>query len=111
MRKYFPKLFAQRWSYIGARIAHLVWLWYMACTAKVLGFGSQQGQEIFLFPMASRPDLELIQPPIKWVPGAVPLGVERSGCEAYDSPPLSAEVKSGGTVLPLAHISLWCSAY
>jgi hypothetical protein len=34
------------------------------------------------------------QPPIHWVPGAVSLGVKRSGREADHSPPSSAKVKN-----------------
>jgi Zn-dependent alcohol dehydrogenase len=33
------------------------------------------------------------QPPIRWVQGALSLGVKRSVCEADHSPPSSAEVK------------------
>jgi hypothetical protein len=33
------------------------------------------------------------QPPVQWVPGALSLGVKRSGREAHHSPPSSAEVK------------------
>jgi hypothetical protein len=33
------------------------------------------------------------QPPIKWVPGALSLGVKRQGHEADHSPPTGAEVK------------------
>jgi hypothetical protein len=34
------------------------------------------------------------QPPIQWVPGALSLGVKRSGREADHSPPSSTEVKN-----------------
>jgi hypothetical protein len=43
--------------------------------------------------MLSRPALGSTQPPIQWVPGALSLGVKRSGREADHSPPTSAEVK------------------
>jgi hypothetical protein len=58
------------------------------------GFESQQGLRIFLFTTASRPALGPTQPPIQWVPGALSLGVKRSGREADHSPPSSAEVKN-----------------
>jgi hypothetical protein len=48
---------------------------------------------IFLFITASRIALGPTQPPIQWVPGALPLGVKRPGREADHSPPSSAEVK------------------
>jgi len=38
---------------------------------------------IFLFTTASRPALGLTQAPIQWVPGALSLGVKRSGREAH----------------------------
>jgi hypothetical protein len=41
----------------------------------------------------SGPALVPTQPPIQWVPGALPLGVKRPGREADLSPPSSAEVK------------------
>jgi len=37
--------------------------------------------------------LRLAQPPIQWVPGALPLGVKWPGREADHFPPPSAEVK------------------
>jgi hypothetical protein len=46
------------------------------------GFDSRQGQEFFLYSMASRPTLEPTQPPIQWVPEALSQGVKRPGCEA-----------------------------
>jgi hypothetical protein len=42
---------------------------------------------------ASRTTLGPTQPPIQWVPGALSLGVKRSGREADRSLPSSAEVK------------------
>jgi len=38
-------------------------------------------------------DMGPTQPPIQWVPGALSLGVERSGCEADYLSPYSAEVR------------------
>jgi hypothetical protein len=34
------------------------------------------------------------QTPIQWIPGALSLGVKRSGREADHSPPSSAEIKN-----------------
>jgi hypothetical protein len=51
------------------------------------------GLGIFLFTTASRTALGPTQPPIQWVPGALPLGVKRLGREADHSPPSNAEVK------------------
>jgi hypothetical protein len=56
-------------------------------------FNSQRGLEIFPFDTASRPALELTQPPIQWVPGALSLGVKRLESEADHSSPSSTEVK------------------
>jgi hypothetical protein len=74
------------------------------------GFNSQQGQEIFLFSVVSRPTLGPIQPPIQWVPGVLSLGVKWQGCEADHSPPCSVEVKNGGAMPPLPHMPPWHSA-
>jgi hypothetical protein len=57
------------------------------------GFESRQGLEIFLLTTTYIPALGPTQPPIKWVPGALSLGVKRPGHEAEHSPPSSAEVK------------------
>jgi hypothetical protein len=59
----------------------------------VLGFDSRQELGIFLFTTASRKALELTQPPIQWVSGALFLGIERLRRESDHSPPSSAEVK------------------
>jgi hypothetical protein len=58
------------------------------------GFGSRQGLGIFLFTTASRPALGPTEPPIRWVLGALFLGVKRSGCEADFAPPSSVDVKN-----------------
>jgi hypothetical protein len=60
-----------------------------------LGFDSAQGPT---------------KPPIKWVMGALSLGVMRQGHEADHSPPCCAEVKNGGVVPPLPCMSSWHSA-
>jgi hypothetical protein len=48
---------------------------------------------VVLFSTASRTALGPTHPPIQWVPGALSLGVKRSGREVDHSPPSSAEVK------------------
>jgi hypothetical protein len=70
------------------------------------GFNSQQGK-IFLFSTVSRPTLGPTHPPIQWVLGALSLGVKQQGLEAEHSPPSSAEVKKGGAIPPLRHMSSW----
>jgi hypothetical protein len=47
----------------------------------------------FVFSASSRSAVGPTQPPIKWVPGALSLGVKRPGREADHSAPTSAEVK------------------
>jgi hypothetical protein len=54
----------------------------------VRGFETRQGLAIFLFTIASR------QPPIKWVRGALSLGIKQPGREADHSLPSSVEVKN-----------------
>jgi hypothetical protein len=65
----------------------------MDWTIGMLGFDSRRGLGIFLFTTASRKALGPIQLPIQWIPGALSLGIKRSGREAGHSPPSSAEVK------------------
>jgi len=50
-------------------------------------------------------------PPIQWVPGALSLGVKRSGREADHSPPSSAEVKNAWSYTSTPHYAslAWCS--
>jgi hypothetical protein len=45
------------------------------------------------------------QPPVQWVPGVPSQGVKRQGREADHSHPSSAEVKNGGAIHPLPHMS------
>jgi hypothetical protein len=60
----------------------------------VLAFDSRRRLGIFLFTTVSRTALGPTQPPIRWVPEALSLGVKRRVREADHSPPSSAEVKN-----------------
>jgi hypothetical protein len=71
------------------------------------GFDSWRGQEIFLYSTVSRQALWPTQPPVKWVPGTLPPGVKRPGCEADHSHPPSSEVENDGPIPLLSHTSSW----
>jgi hypothetical protein len=69
---------------------------------RALGYGlndrnfrvrSRRGLGIFLFTTASRTALGPTKPPIPRLPGALSLGIKRTGREADHSPPSRAEVK------------------
>jgi hypothetical protein len=66
--------------------------------------------KVFLFSIASRPGLGSAQPPIHMVPGAISPAVKRPEREADHSSPFNAEVKNGGAIAPLPHISSWRGA-
>jgi hypothetical protein len=70
-------------------------------------FESRQKQKIFLLSTASRPVLRPTQPRIQWVLSVpVPhVHLKRTEYEADHSPPSNAEVKNGGAVTPLPHMS------
>jgi hypothetical protein len=74
------------------------------------GLNSWKGQEIFLYSLASRLALGPTQPPIQWVFRTLSPGVRRPEGEDDHSSSLSAQVKNGGAMPPLPHISLRCSA-
>jgi hypothetical protein len=57
----------------------IICCWAMGWTIGVLGFDSQWGLGIFLFTTMSRTALGSTQPPIQWVPWALPLGVSGQG--------------------------------
>jgi hypothetical protein len=61
---------------------------------EISGLESLQGQKIVLFPIASRPALEPMQPLKQWESGVFPLGPKRQGHESDYSPPSDAEVMS-----------------
>jgi len=63
----------------------------MSWTIGVLGFNYWQGLGMSLFTTMSRMALRPTQPPIQWVPGALPLGLKWPGHEADHSPPSSVE--------------------
>jgi hypothetical protein len=70
------------------------------------GQGSIPGRgKIFLLSIASTLALGFTQPPIRWVQLAISQGVKRPELEADHSPPGNAEVKNGGAIPPLAHMS------
>jgi hypothetical protein len=73
-------------------------------------FDSPQGQEIFLYSTASRPAVGSTQPPMQWVLESVSPGLRRSGHEADHSPLSVAEIKNGGAIPPLLHMSSWHGA-
>jgi hypothetical protein len=70
----------------------------------------RQGQEIFLYPTLSILALVHTQLPIQLVMGDLPPGVKWPSCEAYCSPPSSAEVKNVGATPPVPHMPSWHSA-
>jgi hypothetical protein len=69
------------------------------------GFDSRQKKVIVLFSTASRPTLRPTQPPLQWVPEVLSLGEKRSIREDDHSFPSTAEVKTGGAIPPLPHMS------
>jgi hypothetical protein len=69
-------------------------------------FESRQGLGIFLFTTSSRPALGPTQPPVKWIPGTLSVGVKRPGRETDHSPPSSAEVKNSWSYIANSPIRL-----
>jgi len=59
----------------------------------LISFGSRD-YDTSIVTTASKPGLGPIHPPIQWVPGALSLGVKRSGREADYSPPFRIEIKN-----------------
>jgi hypothetical protein len=73
---------------------------------RLNGRGSVAGTgKIFLFCTASRLAPGPTQPPIEWLAGALSLGVKRPGRETDHLPSFIAEVKNGGAIPPLPHMS------
>jgi hypothetical protein len=79
----------------------------------VMGYGPDgQGaipnrSKIFLLSIAFRLALGPTQPPIQWTLGAISPWVNWPGREADYSLPSSTEVKNGGAIPPLPHMSSW----
>jgi hypothetical protein len=69
------------------------------------GFGSRQGQDIYLSSIGSSRGLGLTQSPLQCVPGPLSLGIKRPWREA-DHPPSS----KGTVIIPLSNTSSWRSA-
>jgi hypothetical protein len=71
---------------------------------------SNSGRDkIFLLFTISRPALGSKGPPTQWVRGPISQRVKRPGRETDHSPPSSAEMKNGGAILQLLHMSSWRS--
>jgi hypothetical protein len=70
------------------------------------GFVSRQGLGIFLFTTASKSALGATQPPNRWVPGALSLGIKWMGREAEDSPPSRVEFKNAWSYTSIRPIHL-----
>jgi hypothetical protein len=66
--------------------------------------------KIFLFSTAFKPALGPTQPTIQRIPEALSPGIMWPGREADHPPPSSAEVKNGGAIPPVPHMSSWHSA-
>jgi hypothetical protein len=66
--------------------------------------------KIFLLSIATRPALGPSQPSIQLVLGVLSLRVKWQGHEADHSPPSNTEVKNGGAIPPLSHVSSWYRA-
>jgi hypothetical protein len=68
-----------------------------------------RGKRFVLFTV-SRPTLGPTQPPLQWILEALSPGVKWPGCEADYLLPSIAEVKNGGTTLPLHPyvFMAWC---
>jgi hypothetical protein len=57
------------------------------------GFESRYGLGIFLFTTASISALGPTQPPVRWIPGVLSVGVKSAGRDADHPPASSAEVE------------------
>jgi hypothetical protein len=102
-----PHMILRKNRYVPYRagIAQSVWR-----RARRPGFDYVQGQDIYLFPTASRPAMRPDQPHIQWVPGASSLGAKRPGRKVDHSTPSSAGAKKGEPIPPLPNTSSWLSA-
>jgi hypothetical protein len=57
--------------------------------------------------IATAHELDIRRVGVQWVPGALPPRVKLQGREIDHSPSSSADVKKGGAIPPLPHMSLW----
>jgi hypothetical protein len=73
---------------------------------EVLWFDSRRGLGIILFTTASKTALGPTQSPIRWILGALSLGLKQPWREADHSPPSSAEVKECMELTPVPLIRL-----
>jgi hypothetical protein len=69
------------------------------------GFDSRQGQRIFLLVTASRPALGRAQPPIQWLPGALPQWWSGWGVKLTTHLHVVPRLRMCGYILPLPHTS------
>jgi hypothetical protein len=78
----------------------------LPCPERVRNRGSIiGGEKSFLYPTALRPALGSTQRPNQWVPGVLSPVLKRPERKADRSPPSSADVKNGGAIPPLFHVS------
>jgi hypothetical protein len=89
--------------------AQSVQRWATGWTIGVLGFDSRWGLGIFLFTIASRTALGPTQP-IKWVPGALSLGVKRRGVKLNTHLHLVPRSRMRGAIPPLPNKPSWRGA-
>jgi hypothetical protein len=66
--------------------------------------------KFFLLSTLSRLVLGPSHPHIQWVPRTLSSGVKRPGREADLSLPSRGEIKNGGAILVLPHVSSWHTA-
>jgi hypothetical protein len=61
-------------------------------------FQHEQGRDFF-FATVSRPAMRSTQPPTQWIPGGLP-----RGCEVYNLPPSTVEVKNSWSCTSFPHV-------
>jgi hypothetical protein len=74
---------------------------------REIGVNSQQVQEIFLFPTATRQALEPSQASVQSVPGTFPPGVKQPKHQADHTPLSSTEVKNGESIYLFSPMRLY----
>jgi hypothetical protein len=99
-------------SLVGMRLVQimkLLTMWFSLVFGYELDdrwFESRQGMGIFLFITVSIPALRPTQAPIQWAPGALSLGIKRTGREADHSPSYSAEITKAWSCISTSPIRL-----